>query len=614
MISYSEIYDQRTVTGGRVYGGKPRSRRARAAHRELSARVQRAVWEAAKLLDRDLITADEAAAAIRKAGYAAMEPSRLRRQRTGLGGEGDAHLANDRKFWQLREQARDMDRNDALPGPLINRAISMVLGSGMGLDPQTGVTELDAEIRRRRMRWAKDPSKCDVARRHNFKILERLALRHALVDGDSFTRLYRADGAQRQRIQLLEGDRIAGCDVEGKIVHGVELDLETGAVAGFHVLKRRMSDRRSTGFRLPTLGSSDFMRVPAFDASGRPEILQVMDPLRVTQTRGVTRFHRCFDVLGMLDDILFAATQSHQVAACIPAFITSTDDINLGPRSTEDETGSAGSAAQAETQTYEELTPAVIPRLRAGEAIQGVQGAGPPPNLFQHVTLLVRIAALQLDLPYSIGMLDTSGTTFHGYRGEIDQAKRSAKWIQEWFACQWHLPIYQFWLELELEAMRKEARWARLIAKAERKDTLYEVRIQPPSWPYVEPKTDADADVVRGREGLESLRQIAAERGRDLDEMVEEQIDERVQAITSAARKRKALAEALKKEGFDVEPLDPIKLEITRLLPGLMTTATPGQQWAQPRPNKEPAAKPDQPPEPSAPKPEKEDPGDPAEA
>lgn len=490
----------------------------RAAEPRPTVRELRALDRDSRLADRGLLPAD------RKASYAAMRPSEFRRARTGLGGEADAHLANEVEFWRLRELSRSMDRDDLVPGPLVDNSLDLVLGTGTQMDPQTGFAELNTAIKDRWTAWATNPQACDVAGRFPLAVLERLALRHERFDGDNFTVLHR-DGAQRGRVQLLEGDRVAGSDgPNGDVLHGVEVEPVTGAILAVHVLKRRPAERRQSGYRAPKLSDRNYKRIEAYTDDGKPKVLQVLDPRRVTQTRGVTRWHRSLDILGQADDTLYGATQAQLVRACIPAFITTTGDVKVGKREEADSTESEDDSVTA--PAFEDLTPGTVPRLLPGENIAGVSGSATPPDLAKHLGLLWQIICMQIGLPYSLGFRDTTGRTFHGYRGELDMAKRAAKWIHVWFPGQWIKPIYEFRLDMILDELRFLPGIAAQIRQAEKQGTLYRVRVQAPAWPYVDPKTDVEADGMKVDGGQESPRQVLADRGRDIDDVRREWIED----------------------------------------------------------------------------------------
>jgi capsid protein len=131
---------------------------------------------------------------------------------------------------------------------------------------------------------------------------------------------------------------------------------------------------------------------------------------------------------------------------------------------------------------------------------------------------------------------------FHGWRGENEQAKRAAKWHHTYYTAQFSRPVYEFRLDFTLDALRAKSELAPLIAQAEAKGTLRAVRAQPRAWPYVDPKTDREADSFGIEKGIQSPQAVLGERGVDLDDLIRERCD----AIASARKAAKDRAKAEK--------------------------------------------------------------------
>lgn len=489
----------------------------------------------------------------REAIFAAMRPSRLRRDRHELGGSADAHLSTSHNFWKLAESAWDMDRNDAVPGRYVDRALDNLLP--LTVDPQTGFPELNAFLKNCWVSWGADKNACDVSRRRTWPQIERLALRTAWIAGDAPI-LPQYAGPFQGALLTVEPDRLTSPDrKDSDVVHGVEVDPLTGAVERYYFLKERPGRRRwNTRPAIPALTSEHYMYVDAQDEGGRDQVLLVHDPKRFSETRGVTIFHAAFDLLGMSEDTLFAELQKQQTDSCIPAAITTERDLSLGGRDT-DTTWDDDST----TRTLEALVPGTLPRLRPGEKIEGVANGGAKASFEPFMRFMLRLICLQMGLPYSLLAIDTTGTTFHGYRGEFEQAKLTFKWIQTWFPQVFHQPVYrwkaeEFVAQLEagiapgigdknlLRKLQKQARDAAAMG------TLFKARIQGAAWPYVQPETDAKADALRKDEGLASPRQLAGERGRDLDEIQDEFVEDQAAFIRRAHAAAEKLSAELKVE------------------------------------------------------------------
>lgn len=461
--------------------------------------------------------------------YSATMPSQFRRRRDNLGGQADAHLAQEFRYWELREYARDMDRNDIIVGQLFDKACDNVLGSGLVPHPATGDEPLNNEIRLMWEEWATDRRLCDYAWRHPFFKLERFALRGMHIDGDHFA-IFR-----NEQLQLFEGDRVASPDnLNDDVVHGIVLDPKTDRVLKYLFLNYIPGTRKQRVRRTPlSVDSKDITAVPAFDEQGWPNVLHIYDPKRLTQTRGITALAPCFDLVGMFEDINFARLVQQQVVSCIAAFIQSERDNQWGNRQEQDEDDGS-------TTTLEELTPGLVHRLRPGEKIEGFSPGVPGPEFQEHVRLILRLIGGVVGMPLELVMMDTSDTTFHGYRGVLQMARRGFVRQHMSLISTFHRPIYEHLLRS----------WLPKLGRAASKNReIYRHAWQVPGFPYVDPKVEAEADKVRLQNLLISPRRLHAEQGNDFDAIYKETIEDNGKAIDEAQAK----ADELNKRHKDLE-------------------------------------------------------------
>src|SRR3990167_569881 len=406
-----------------------------------------------------------------KADYAAALPSRFRRTRTRLGGRSDAHYAASTQFYDLREDARDMDRNDAVIGQLVDRAVINMIRDGLTLVPQTGDRALDEELRGRFAEWADDAHACDAAGRLTFSEMERLVKRHEIIDGDVFA-LPLDDG----RVQIVEGDYVDSPQaLGGDTVHGVKIDA-FGRPLEYWFYRERQ-ETRFVHLRRTTY-AADYDRKPARDESGEPVVLHIYSPQRVTQTRGVTAFHAVFDIAGMLEDVNFAKLVQQQVVSCVAAFVERAADFQFGTRTSETQD-------DATTQTLEELAPGLVIRGKPGEKLTSFTPNVPSNEYFEHVKLLLRMIGCNLGMPLTLVLLDTTNTTFHGYRGELQQARLGFEVAQRDLPRKFHRPIYRHQVRLWLPELGSTA--ARLAESGQ----LFRHKWTGRGWPYPDPKADA---------------------------------------------------------------------------------------------------------------------------
>lgn len=490
-----------------------------------------------------------------KAAYNAALPSRFRRQRNRLGGTADAHYSNETEYWNVREYVRDMDRNDAIIGQLVDRAVDNIVGRGFNPIPQTGDKFLDGEIKARWEEWATDPYMCDVTERCTFRGMERLALRHVFVDGDVFA-LPTDDGA----LQLLEGDWVTSPsnDRDG-VIHGVQIDA-IGRPTNYWIVRPRPKEREVTQHRIFYSADAYDIR-PARSADGSPRVLHVYNPKRITQTRGMTAFAPVFDIAGMFEDANFAKLVQQQISSCVAMFIERTSDFQLGSRSTE-------TLDDSTTGTIEGIEPGIIIRGKPGEKMTAFAPNVTPSEWFDHVKLMLRMIGANLGMPLTLVLLDTTNTTFHGYRGELNQAQIGFRCAQDFLEERFHRPIYRW----------KVREWFGekfVQGTASRGINLIRHRWARPGWPYIDPVTDIKADAMALENLLVSPRDLHSQRGGDWEDTVRETVEDRALSMRLAIEQAQAI-EAETGEAIDWRDLLNLKTPS-----GVNVSKTPDQPSSQ---------------------------------
>ena len=449
-----------------------------------------------------------------KAWYSASQPSTFRRLRTGIGGTADAHLSRFYHYYLVREYARDMDRNDAIFGQMVDRAADNI--GGMTPQPMTGTPELDKVLRDKWKSWSENPAKCDDARRHAFPEMERLILRAMFIDGDVFA-LPLDNGC----IQVVEADMVdSPNDMDGTCIHGVERDKRGRAIRYWFKTGQTEYDRTMIGARK----GFEYDKRAAY-SHGEPNVLHIFDPRRFSMSRGISAFAPIMDIAGQFEDLNFAVLVKQQVASCIAAFITANSDIALGSR-TGDNT----------KHPLEELTPGLIARLKPGETINTFSPSVPAAEYFDQVRLLLRMIGCNLGMPLTLTLLDTTNTTFHGYRGELQQARIGFERIRAMVTRRFHAPIWRFKVRQWIEELGLEA-------PDDQTDPIYRHSWTGRAWPYVDPQTDVAADKLRVDNLFVSPSDLVAERGETWEEVVRETIEDRKLQITSAIEAAQEITE-----------------------------------------------------------------------
>ena len=447
--------------------------------------------------------------------------TRFRRRRTGInssGSGGDFHYRSEADQLWMIELARDMDRNDAIVGQLVDRAVNNIVQDGFVLEIETGDKGLDAELAERWLRWCVDPKQCDRSGQLTFCDIENFAQRHMFVDGDVFV-LPNSAGS----LQVIEGHRVrTPYGLDDMIVNGVQLGPYRERLAYYFTAD---DVDPSTA-----VGRNDlFKRIPAFDDDGIPLVFHILNAKRVSQTRGVTAFAPVVDLVGMFDDINFAKLVQAQIVSCWAIMHEMDASVQPGAAASG-QTTSTTTGPGGETRTLAGMSPGMEYFGRPGERLAGFSPNVPNPEFFQQARLLLQLIGLNLGMPLVLVLLDASETNFSGWRGAMDQAKIGFRRAQQNLKCRLHEPVF-LWKLKQWEAED------RALGRASEKNDLakYGHRWNVPSWPYIEPKKDAEADAVRLDNRLISPRRLHGERGRDYEDVAAEIVEDNVLMIGLAA-------------------------------------------------------------------------------
>lgn len=464
------------------------------------------------------------------ADYAAMRPSRFRRTRTGLaswGAGANIHFRSEADCLRLMENARDMDRNDAVIGQAIDRVVVNIMQDGFGLDPDTGDKAVNDALWDRWEAWTADPSECDDSGRFGFHDIGRLALRSMLVDGDDIV-ILKKDG----RTQFVEGHRLrtpSSMSNRG-VVFGVRVD-DRGRPVEYWITKEDVAPSGAVS------RVNEIDRQPAFDDQGRPLALHIVDPKRYTQTRGVTIFAPVFDIMGNFEDLNFANVVKQQIAAAFCIFREMA--ANTPPAgATLQQNGSREVVTDPDgtTRRVDAVHPGMIVQGRPGEKLAGFAPNIPGTGYFEHVNLILKMFGATLGLPLMMILLDSGETNFSGWRGAYTLAQNEWRRLQRLMRDRLYRQVYRW----------KASEWADddpVLGKALATlgERYFKHKWAMPSWPYVDPLKDIQADQLRVTSLLGSPRAVLAERGLEWETSIDETVSDNEYAIVKAIEASKRI-------------------------------------------------------------------------
>lgn len=454
-----------------------------------------------------------------RADYDAARHSRFIRRRTGVASMGsgpDYHFRTESKYYEVIEQARDMDRNDGLAGILADRRVDNIVQSGFTLDPKTGDKKLDQDLYAWWEDFSNDPDQCDITGEMTWKEMERQLCRSESVDGDII-----AIGTEEGSFQLIESHLVRTKSAIANTFLGVTTD-RVGRRLQYHIAEE--VDKFGT--------YGECTPVDVRDEDGVRQVFHIYNPKRVAMTRGVTQFAPVFSLSGMLEDINFAKLVQQQVVSCFAVFrklaagqsaLPSTDAV-YGDASLEQ--------TPAGVRQLDNVAPGMEVTGRPGEELTGFSPNVPNSEYFQQVRLILQIIGLNFGLPLCLVLMDGSETNFSGWRGAVDEARKGFVADQLNLVRRWNRPAYTWKLHHYLRTTSDKA----LRAKYKKiGSAIFRHNWNLPTWSYIEPVADAEGDATQLRNALTSPRRLHAARGKDWEEIAEESIEDNAYAIERAA-------------------------------------------------------------------------------
>lgn len=458
-----------------------------------------------------------------RADYDATRYSRFVRRRTGvapMGASADYHFRTEKEYYDLIEQARDMDRNDGLVGILADRRVDNIVQSGFTLDPKTGDKGLDDALWQWWEDLSTDPDQCDVTGECTWKEIERQACRSESIDGDIII-----TGTEDGTFQLLESHLIRTKSKTDDTFLGVTTDA-VGRRLQYHVADE-----------LSQFGQfGDVTPVDVRNEDGIRQVFHVFNPKRANVTRGVTQLAPVFSLSGMLEDINFAKLVQQQVVSCFAVFRKMAAGGNRLPSAdgygdAKTETTAAGS------RQLEGVSPGMEVIGQPGEELQGFSPNVPNSEYFQQVKLILQIIGVNFGLPLCLVLMDGSETNFSGWRGAVDEARKGFIADQMNLVRRLNRPAYiwRLWYELQQKGSQFKKSFNKL------QQGIFRHNWNLPTWSYIEPVADAQGDAEQLKNALTSPRRLHAARGKDWEEIAEESIADNAFAIQKAQTQAAAI-------------------------------------------------------------------------
>ncbi len=344
-------------------------------------------------------------------------------------------------------------------------------------------------------KWCKKKY-CSVDGRNSWLDIQQIAVETLARDGECLIRKVKGfNNPFGFALQLIEADmlddQLNRKFSDGReISMGVEMDKWKKPVA-YHILTQHPGDD------CYSFAGQKYQRIPA------DEIIHLYGQERPQQTRGIPWGHTAATRLHMNSGYEEAELVAARVGASKMGFIqTESGDDYAGP---EDEAGNM----------YMDAEPGIIEQLSEGQTFTSWDPAHPTSAFDQFEKRMLMGAAAGLDISYHKMANDLAGVNYSSGRlGELDE-RDAWKMVQTYMVEHLCEDVFEDWLTFAIMS-------GALALPMSKFDKFNTPIFRPRGWMWVDPQKEATANVIAVKSGQKTLSDIAAEQGRDFEEVVQQ--------------------------------------------------------------------------------------------
>jgi lambda family phage portal protein len=380
----------------------------------------------------------------------------------------------------LRMRSRDLFMNSAIGRAGILTKKTNVIGPGLKLKSNIdyeflGIAEDAAaewqKSTEREWRLFSESKHCDSLEMFDFDDLQGLIFLGFLMNGDGWCVFQEAEQATtympyKTRLLLVEADRVStpwsnqvlgavdGINPENgnRIISGIELDNTGRAVATWIC---NTYPNNFIGYVI--VFERKWTRIPRFgDVTGQPNVLQLIDPERAGQYRGVPYLAPIIETLKQLTRYTEAEIAAAVVSSFFTVFITSPDstaDMPLGNMIPPD---ARIMAMPPPGPNDYQLGPGTINMLNPDEKIEMADPKRPNSGYEPFFNAMCQQIGAALELPAEL-LLKRFTASYSASRGALLEAWKAFRCARQWVAKEYCQPVYEHWLSEAIAIGRVQA-------------------------------------------------------------------------------------------------------------------------------------------------------------
>lgn len=441
--------------------------------------------------------------------FEAAEFTRLTEGWRGTHGSIDSDIYT--KLEPLRARSRWLSYNNDYARKFLQMVQTNVVGpSGFTLQarpekPDGSIDRTDAKaIESAFWRWSRR-GVCEVSGRYSFRDIERQVIRAVPREGEALLRrVFGFDNGFGYALQLIDIDRLDHNKNEvlrnGNIVKmGVEI-TPYGRPVNYWLRRRHPGDVFHGTFSI-----SDYEIVPA------SEIIHLYVPERPEQTRGLVWMVSAILRLQHLGRYEEAALVAARVGAAKMGFWTTPD--GQGDALADGKEADGTLITEAEPGTF-----GVGPK---GASFATFDPTYPHEQFDKFVKACLRGIASGTGVAYNSLANDLENVNYSSIRQGVLEERDNWMALQDWYSGQFHSIIFEDWLRMALLSQQVTGPTG-IPLPLSKIDKFKNVNWQGRRWEWVDPANDVEARRKLIEAGLTSRTRVAAERGDDIEDIIDD--------------------------------------------------------------------------------------------
>ena len=416
------------------------------------------------------------------------------------GGNNDFHNANapfedqaspDRDV--MRARARWLHENNGIISGIDSSIKANAIGAGMKFQSKSGDEKLDASIEKYFNEWCSQKN-CDITGRLCFGDMQNLILGQRMMDGEIliYPKLM-TDKKHPLKIQLIEADRFEGAmftnaNTKDGTTYIDGMEVNTYGKPQKYVLRDGLFNQ---------------VRINADDAIHYFKMTN-----RATQYRGISEYKQIIIDLRNFAGYNTATIQSLRARASV-AYAVETNNV------------SGHMAALGKTQNNDpifDINGVMVHYLNSGEKMVQLDPTINGAEYKDFMQTCIRLIAVGRQISYELAFRDYSQVNFSSARASLIQDHKRFSTEQAHLANYVLNPLFEKWLDVMVLSGNIKGISSDYYFK--NKETVCQPRWIAPAREWVDPLKDINAFKEEYALGIGTLREYAAQRGKDLEEIL----------------------------------------------------------------------------------------------